>query len=125
MSRYASQAALVLRMMKARGKHTAFTRGGAVIDPVTQHVSAAPTEYEAYVVAQPLSAGKARYLFGEGADISKSRLSISMALSGVSATPKIGDRFTWGGATYALLSIEPLSPADEGAFYASGYAEAA
>lgn len=125
MAKYDAQAALALRQIKAKGKRVTFTRAGQITDPVTQETVDASTTYDAYTIAVPLSAGKARYLFGEGADITKPRLSVTIALKGVSAEPRNGDRFAWSGKTYALLSVEPLDPAGEGAILISGYAEAA
>lgn len=125
MAKYDAQASLSLRMIKAKGKLVTFERSAGTIDPVTQQVTGSPTTFSAYMLALPLSAGKARYMLGEGADITKPRLSVSIALSGVSDEPRNGDRFTWSGKEYALQSVEPLDPAGEGAIFASGYAEAA
>lgn len=111
-------------MVKAKGALATFTRSITEVDPVTQLASGSAVTYTAHVLAAPLSAGKARYLFGEGADITKPRLSLSVALSGVAQELKIGDRFPWSGKQYALVSIEPLDLAGDGAIYASGYAEA-
>lgn len=125
MGKFDSAAQLALRQIKAKGRLTTFTRPGAQTDPVTQQSVGSDTTYDAHLVATPLSAGKARYLFGEGGDITKARLSVYLALSGLTVEPRNGDRFSWSGKSYALLSIEPLDPAGEGAFFASGYAEAA
>lgn len=125
MAKYASQSSLALRMLKAKGTLTTFTRPGAVTDPVTQESVDTSTTYQAYLMALPLSAGKARHLFGEAADITKPRLSLTIALKDVGSEPRNGDRFAWGSKNYAILSVEPLDPAGEGAILAQGYAEAA
>lgn len=125
MAKYDAQSALALRLISSKGASVTFTRQGAVVDPVTQASVDASTTYAANMVAFPLSAGKARYVFGEGADITKPRLSVNIALSGVTTEPRNGDRFTWGAKTYALLNIELLDPAGEGAILATGFAEAA
>lgn len=125
MGKYDAQTALALRMITQKGALTTFTRQGAVVDPVTQESVGDATTYTANMLAIALSAGKARYLFGEGADITKPRLSITIALSGVSVEPRNGDRFTWNGKTYALLSVEILDPAGDGGIIGTGYAEAA
>lgn len=125
MTKYAPQAALALRLVTAKGTLVTFTRDGAITDPVTQQSVGAAASYTANMVALPLSAGKARHLFGEAADITKARLSITIALSGVTQSPQNGDRFDWGGKTYALVNVELLDPAGEGAIVATGYAEAA
>ncbi len=125
MGKYASQSALALRLVSAKGRLVTFTRVGATIDPVTQQSVNADTTYTANVVAVPLSAGKARYLFGDGADITKPRLSVTIALKDVSQEPRNGDRFTWNGKSYVLGSAEILDPAGDGSIIATGYAEAA
>lgn len=125
MGKYNAQTALALRMVTQKGASVTFTRQGAVVDPVTQTGVDASTTYEAPMLGIALTAGKARHLFGEGADITKPRLSITIALSGLTVEPRNGDRFTWGGKTYALLSVEVLDPAGDGAILATGYAEAA
>ncbi len=125
MSKYDAQAAQALSAIKRKGALVRFRRDADQIDPVTQQISSAPITYDAYVLAIPLAAGKARYLFGEGADITKPRLSLSIALKGVGNLPQDGDRFTWSGVSYVILSVELLDPAGEGAIFASGYAEAA
>lgn len=125
MAKYASQAALALRLIKAKGALVTFTRASTYIDPVTQAPSGSDLTYTAQIAALPLSASKARHIFGDGADITKPRLSLSAALSGVAQELKIGDRFVWSGKRYGIVAIERLDPAGEGAVYASGYAEAA
>lgn len=123
MAKYDAQAALALRMVTAKGSVTTFTRLGALTNAVTQ-TRAADTTYSAPLLAIALSAGRARYLFGDGADITKPRLSITMALSGISTLPRNADRFTWGGKAYAIASVEILDPAGDGPIIATGYAEA-
>lgn len=125
MGKYASQSALALRLVSAKGRLVTFTRVGATIDPVTQQSVNADTTYTANVLAVPLSAGKARYLFGDAADITKPRLSVTIALKDVSQEPRNGDRFTWGGKTYALMNVEVLDPAGDGGVVAQGFAESA
>lgn len=122
---YASAEALAHRMIGAKGRYVTFTRGGAQIDPITQQITAAPSTYDARALALPMSAGKARYLFGDGADVTKARLDVHISLRGVSSEPRIGDRFTWGGRRYALISTEPLDPDGSGPFYIRAIAEAA
>lgn len=122
---YASQSALTLGLIKAKGKLTTFTRQGATVDPVTQSGPATASSYTAYAVAFPLNATKAAALYG-ASSIQKARLDVHIALSGVSETPKAGDRFAWGSRTYAILADpELLDPDGAGAFYAHVYAEAA
>ncbi|MCL4715465.1 MAG: hypothetical protein KJZ75_11190 [Hyphomonadaceae bacterium] len=125
MAKYDPQAALALRLVSSRGRLVTFTRPGQATDPITQQPIGSDTTYDANMVGLALSAGKARYLFGEGADITKPRLSVTIALSGVGEEPRNGDRFSWNGKTYTLLSIEALDPAGEGPILATGYAEAA
>jgi hypothetical protein len=125
MGKYASQSALALRLVSAKGRLVTFTRVGATIDPVTQQTVGSDTTYAANMVAIALTASKARFLFGEAADITKPRLSVTIALKNVSEEPRNGDRFTWGGKNYALGSVEILDPAGDGSILATGYAEAA
>lgn len=125
MGKYDAQTALALRLVSEKGASVTFTRQGSIVDPVTQTSVDASTTYSAPMLGIALSAGKARYLFGEGADITKPRLSITIALSGLAVEPRNGDRFTWGSKTYALQSVEVLDPAGDGAILATGYAEAA
>lgn len=125
MGKYDPQTALALRLVTQKGAAVTFTRQGSVVDPITQTGVDASTTYEAPMLGIALSAGKARYLFGEGADITKPRLSITIALSGIAQEPRNGDRFVWGGKNYALLSVEVLDPAGDGPILATGYAEAA
>lgn len=126
MGKYDAQSALALRLITAKGARTSFTRDGAITDPVTQVSVADPIAYDAQMLATPLSAGKARFVFGEGADVTRLRLSVNIALKGVTQEPRNGDRFAWGAKTYALLNVELLDPAGEGSpIMATGYAEAA
>ena len=125
MGKYDSQSALALRLVSAKGKLVTFTRSGSVVDPVTQTSVDTSTTYEAPMLGIALSAGKARYLFGEGADITKPRLSVTIALYGLEVEPRNGDRFTWNGKTYALMNVEVLDPAGDGGIIATGYAESA
>lgn len=125
MGKYASQSALALRLVGSKGSLVTFTRVGAVTDPVTQQTVGSDTTYTANMVAIALTAGKARFLFGEAADITKPRLSVTIALKNVSQEPRNGDRFTWNGKSYALGSVEILDPAGDGSIIATGFAEAA
>lgn len=125
MGKYDADARDALADIRADGATVTFTRQGSVVDPVTQVSVDASTTYQAPMLGIALSAGKARYLFGEGADITKPRLSITIALHGLDVEPRNGDRFDWGGKTYALLSVEALDPAGDGPIIATGYAEAA
>lgn len=125
MTKYASEAASALADISDAGALVTFTRQGSIVDPVTQTSVDASTTYDAPMLAIALSAGKARYLFGEGADITKPRLSVTIALHGLAVEPRNGDRFSWNGKTYALQSVEPLDPAGDGAIIATGFAEAA
>lgn len=125
---YDAASALALRMIASKGKLVTFSRAaGGVIDPVTQSGRAAPTTYAANAVAFPLSAGRAAFLFGAGAqNIQKKRLDLHIALKGVTTEPKNGDRFSWGGKTYAIITDpELLDPDGAGPFYAHAVAEAA
>ncbi len=126
MAKYSAEAASALADIREAGSVITFTRPGGVIDPVTQQNVGDAVTYTAPMIGFPLSAGKARYIFGDGADILKPRLSVIIALSGAAQTPRQGDRFTWGGKTYALMEPELLDPAGEGAaILAQGLAEAA
>lgn len=124
MGKYGADARDALADIRADGATVTFTRQGSVIDPVTQTSVDTSTTYEAPMLGIALTAGKARYIFGAGADITKPRLSITIALHGLAVEPRNGDRFTWGGKTYALLGVEVLDPAGDGAILATGYAEA-
>jgi glycerol kinase len=123
--KYSADARDALADIRADGATITFTRQGSVIDPVTQTSVDTSTTYEAPMLGIALSAGKARHVFGEGADITKPRLSVTIALYGLEVEPRNGDRFTWGGKTYALMNVEVLDPAGDGGIIATGYAEAA
>lgn len=126
LGKYEADARDALADIRADGATVTFTRQGSVVDPVTQVSVDASTTYDAAMIAVPLSAGKAAYIFGSGADILKPRLSYTIALHGVTETPRQGDRFQWGGRTYALMEPELLDPAGEGSpIIAQGLAEAA
>lgn len=124
MGKYDADARDALADIRTDGATVTFTRQGSVVDPISQQSVDASTTYEAPMLGIALTAGKARYVFGAGADITKPRLSVTIALHGLNVEPRNGDRFTWNGKTYALLSIEPLDPAGDGAIIATGYAEA-
>lgn len=126
MAKYDAQAALALRLVTSKGARTTFTRDGAIIDPVTQVSVGSPTEYTAPTLAIAMSPREARRQFGEAINISIARLSVTIAMSGVTETPRGGDKFSWGGKAYALMmDPELLDPAGDGPIIATGYAEAA
>jgi hypothetical protein len=116
---------LAQRLVTDKGKIVTFTRPGAAVDPITQTGGGATTTYTAPMVATPLSAGKAAQLFGAGAaNTFKRRLSVTIALKGVAQTPNEGDRFTWGGQSYRLISVDLLNPDGTTPIVAQGLAEA-
>jgi len=122
---YASQIALADRMVRAKGKVTTFTRPGVAVDPVTQMPAGSEVTFTAPLLALPLSAGKAAQMFGASANVSKARLSCTMALSGVSQSPQEGDRFTWAGVQYRIITApELLNPDGDTAIMATFVAEA-
>lgn len=124
-AKYAGADALALRQIKAKGALVTFTRVATALDPVTQQISTAPSTFTARAIAFPLSPGKARYLFGDGADVTKARLTVYITLNGATGTPRNGDRFTWGGRAYAIIQIDELNPDGGGAFFQTALAEAA
>jgi len=125
MADYSRQAALTLRLIADKGASVIFKRDGAPVDPITQEGPSAPSSFTAYTLALPLSTAKAVAMFGASA-ANKRQLDVHIALSGAGYTPKAGDRFSWSGQLYKLLSdAELLDPGGTGALYAHTYAEAA
>jgi len=125
MTAYASQIALADRMVRAKGRVVTLTRPGLPVDPVTQMPAGSEVTYTAPMLGIALSAGKAAQLFGASANVSKARLSCTMALSGVTQSPQEGDRFTWAGVQYRIITApELLNPDGAASIIATFIAEA-
>lgn len=115
---YDSARDLADRMISAKGRQITFIRPNeAAIDPITQAGSKPATTYVLRGIATPLSAAKAALIFGQGgSDINKRRLSVTVAMKRATGTPKIGDRFTWGGVPMRIITDpELLDPDGSGA----------
>ena len=103
---YAAKAQAADRMIRSVGAAGVLvSTGAATYDPATGTTAAAETRQDVQMVA---FAYPQRFI--DGSAIRQGDLQAFVSAVGIN-TPKPGDRIEWGGVSYAVVSVKPLSPA--------------